>query len=101
MYSAINGSELYQERLKKDMVLTLVTQYPAGQVVRACDILELDQLGSQPRRELLEQILVPVMEKLKARQIDYSSQKEREDQAHLNTDFAETAATTHKIDVLF
>lgn len=99
MYSAIQGSGLYQERLSKDIMLTLVKQYPAGQVVQAADILELDDLGSRPDRETMERILVPVMEKLKTRQIDYAANKESETEGLKQQDLS--VAPAQKIDVLF
>ncbi|MGD8116850.1 hypothetical protein [Vibrio sp. TRT 29B02] len=99
MYSAIQDSELYQERIKKDIILSLVTQYPAGQVVQAEDILELDKLGSRPQRETLEKIMVPVIEGLKEKHINYTANKMKKVESPAQNELA--AAPAHKINVLF
>lgn len=99
MYSAIQDSELYQERIKKDIILSLVKQYPAGQVVQAEDILELDKLGSRPDRETIERIMLPVIEGLKERHINYTENKKKETESANQTELS--AAPAKKINVLF
>ncbi|MCG9579586.1 hypothetical protein L1D14_25595 [Vibrio tubiashii] len=77
MFTAIRESELYEQRLKKDMMFMLMANHPNGSVLQPQHILKLDVLGRSPSAELVEQTIRPVMEDIKERQVKFEVEKKR------------------------
>ncbi|MCC2524958.1 MULTISPECIES: hypothetical protein [Vibrio] len=100
MFTAISDSQLYEERIKKDLMYQITRLHPIGGVVDANDILSLDSLGSSPSDELVAQKVVPLFDKLKTRQEVYNASRQQLAQQKTQMSVDEQS-NTKPIQVLF
>ena len=76
MFSSFQETDLYNQRLKKDVVFMLAALFPSGGIVRAEDILALDNLNSNRDPEELRKELGCVIDTLKERKVNYEKERD-------------------------
>lgn len=101
MFTAIKNKDMYESRIKKDVTFMLVALFSEGSILKAEDIMQLDNINAHDSEETTRQAMGAVIDELKERQVDFNKEKERKEAETQEQNDNASQAPLQRMQVLF